>query len=111
MSTVRKEELTFGHRQCVKPDQVNLLSLFLSQYSDILPIFRYTSSVFKDTLLFGLVFSGCRGFLALATAEQARGAWVYYDACPDPGRAPWRCSERLASLRWLFLYRGCFPPR
>ena len=22
MSTVRKEELTFGHRQCVKPDQV-----------------------------------------------------------------------------------------
>lgn len=23
MSTVRKEELTFGHRQCVKPDQVS----------------------------------------------------------------------------------------
>ena len=52
-------------------------------------------------------------FLAISAAGQAsyavlgsqgntktRGPSVHYDACLDPGRAPWWCSEHSTSLGW-----------
>ena len=43
------------------------------------------------------LFLACRSpaakfFLALSAAGQARAPSVLYDACLDPGRAPWWCS-------------------
>ena len=49
-----------------------------------------------------------RLFLALSAAV---GSWLYYDACLDPDRAPWWCSEHPTSLSWLFLSRRCVPLR
>ena len=50
-------------------------------------------------------------YLVLSAAGQARRPSVHYDACRDPGRALWRCSEHSTSLNWLFLSRGCVPSR
>ena len=52
-----------------------------------------------------------KGFHRLTVAGQARGPWVHYDACLDPGRAPWRCSEHSKSLTWLFSSGVFAPPR
>ena len=57
-----------------------------------------------------MVFSGDRRFfLAVAAARQARGPSVHDDACLDPSRAPWRCSQLSASLNWLFSVKGLCP--
>ena len=49
-----------------------------------------------------MLFSGGRGFfLVLSAAGQARGQWVLYDACRDPGRALSWCFEHSTSLNWL----------
>lgn len=54
-----------------------------------------------------MVFSGGRGYLfALSTVGQAWEPSVYHEACLDPGPAPWRCSENLTSLNWLFSSKG-----
>ena len=42
-----------------------------------------------------------RSLLALA-----RGPSVHYDACRDPGGAPWRCSEHSRSPSWLFFFKA-----
>ena len=45
-----------------------------------------------------------------SAARRARGPSVHHDACLDPGRPPWRCSEHSTSLSWLFLSRAWVPP-
>ena len=50
-------------------------------------------------------------FLALSAAGQARRDSVHFDARGNPGRDPWRCSQRSTFLNWPFFSRGCVPPR
>ena len=48
--------------------------------------------------IFCAVFSGGRRFsLVRSAAGQPRGPSIHHDACLDPSKAPWRCSEHSTS--------------
>ena len=66
------------------------------------------SSMQYAFLFFGTVFPGGRVFFShFRLRSKQRGPSVYYDACLDLSRAPWRHSEPPTSLSWLFIRGLC----